>query len=695
MARPAATLLAEAQARHQAGRLPEAARLYDQVLAARPEDPTTLALLGALRLQQGDAKAAARLLHRAAERRPADPTPRYNLGIALIRLGRHAEAATLLAGVTAQHPGHADAWKSLGDARKALHDLAGAAAAWRQALAIRPDLPGALLNLGALLTSRADGPGGEDCARRLLALRPQDPAAWNNLGLALLHQERRDEAEQAFRQALALDPDYDRAAENLGDLLMLRRCVAEAEAAYAQAVVIRESAGRAASADALAGLLHSRAMLCRWDALPAVLARLARRLDEGPIPFPLLAHGLPPAQIRRAAIAHARQIAASTTPLPPRPVSRAGRIRLGYVSPDFKEHPVGHLAVEVLTAHDRDAFAVHAYALNATDGGPTRARLAAGIETFREVHDLDDDRLAARIAEDGIDILIDLAGWTTGERQSALARRPAPVAATWLGYPGTTGAPWLDYAIVDPVVAPPGAEAEFTESLIRLPHCYLPHDSGRPRPEPPSRAACGLPEDAVVLACFAQAWKIGRPVFEAWLRILHAVPGTVLWLRAASRDVTEALHAAASRAGIARERILFASSLPSAAEHLARLGQADLVLDTWPYGGHAGAIEALWAGVPLIALAAPGFAGRVSTSALHAAGLGTLATGRVEEFVAMATHLAQDRAARIALRQQVERCRTAPLFDTPRFVRALEAACRAMHARAAAGLPPAAMAVEA
>lgn len=689
MSLPPARLLAEAQALHQAGRLDEAARRYESVLKARSEDGTALMLLGALRLQQGDAQAAAKLLRRAANRRPTDPTPRYNLGIALNRLGQHDEAIAALDTVTAAHPDHADAWKALGDARHAMGDAAGALAAFRRAVALRPIFPTAQLNLGSVLLGACLGEEAEACLRVLVEQRPDDARAWNNLGLALMLLQRMGEAEAAFRRALELAPDHDKAVENLAKLLSLRYRHAESADLYRHALDLQRQGGRPLSADALAGLLQAHELLCSWDGMPGMLREVLAREAEGIDPFVLLSQDVPPQRIRRAGQIFGRKATAGVLTLPARSVGTGRRIRIGYVSADLRDHAVATLIAEVLESHDRAAFAVHAYATKDGAGSRYHARLTGAVETWRAMHDQDEEALARRIAADEIDILVDLGGWTANHSLRAMAMRPAPVQVSWLGYAASLGVPFMDYVLLDPVAAPPGCEAEFSEQIVRLPDCFQPNDRQRPVGAAPDRTDEGLPAEGFVFAAFASPNKITAEVWDAWMRVLSSVPGSVLWTKTHDELVRIHLRREAEARGIAEHRIVFATWAPDNAAHLGRYKVAGLALDTWPYGSHTTASDALWSGCPLIALRGRSLAARISSSVLTAAGLPDLVAEDVDGFVAMAVRYATDPTALAALRARVAACRDSALFDTPRFVRHLEAAYRAMHARAVDGLPPA------
>jgi predicted O-linked N-acetylglucosamine transferase (SPINDLY family) len=301
---------------------------------------------------------------------------------------------------------------------------------------------------------------------------------------------------------------------------------------------------------------------------------------------------------------------------------------------------------------------------------------------------LSDRAAAERIAADGVDIVIDINGWTTGQRAAVLAQRPARLQVQWLGHPGTMGAPWIDYVIADRVIIPPGHEAHFSEKIVRLPHCYQPTDNKRAVGDPRSRAEHGLPDGAFVFCSFNLAHKFTPEVFDVWMKLLAAVDSSVLWLLEPSAAAVAALRQEAAARGIAADRLIFAPRRPSD-QHLARLAHADLALDCFPYGSHTTASDLLWTGVPLVGLMGETFASRVSGSILTAAGLPELVTASLADYHDLALRLARDAAALAALKRKIVDGRTSSaLFDTAQFTRHLEQALVAMSERSRAGLPP-------
>jgi predicted O-linked N-acetylglucosamine transferase (SPINDLY family) len=358
------------------------------------------------------------------------------------------------------------------------------------------------------------------------------------------------------------------------------------------------------------------------------------------------------------------------------------RLRIGYLSADLHEHPTSQLLVGALEHHDRARYEVHAYALDSDDGTAHRARLVAAFEHFHDVRALAHDALARQIAADGIDVLVDLQGYTAESRPQVAALRPAPVQVNYLGYPGTMGAAFVDFILADATLVPPGDEQWYGETVIRLPDTYQANDDRQAIAERAfARSELGLPEDGAVFASFNAHFKIERETFAAWMRILAAVPGSVLWLLGGPGEA--ALRAAADRSGIEPARIVFATRMRKP-EHLARHRAADLFLDTYTYNAHTTASDALWAGLPVLTRPADGFAGRVAASLLRAIGLPELVAPDLDAYERTAVELARDPAALAALRAKLAAHRSSlPLFDTARFTRNLEAAFDEMWARKA------------
>jgi predicted O-linked N-acetylglucosamine transferase (SPINDLY family) len=361
-------------------------------------------------------------------------------------------------------------------------------------------------------------------------------------------------------------------------------------------------------------------------------------------------------------------------PFPGNPVWDGVRpLRLGYVSSDFRDHPVAQLLGGLFALHDRERVHVTAYSVAAADGSDYQRRIRAGCDTFVEAAGWSHGQLARHIRADAIDVLVDLNGLTEGHRLEVFAARPAPAQVTWLGYPGTTGLDCFDAIMADGVLIHPRDEADYSEPVVRLPHCYQVNDDAQPIAEEiPTRAEAGLPEDGFVFACFNAHFKIEPTIFAAWMRILARVPGGVLWLMAAGEDAEANLRAEAARAGIDPGRLVFAQRMPRA-RHRARHALAGLFLDTRYYGAHTTASDSLWSGLPLVTCPADTFASRVSASLLTTIGLPELIAPDLAAYEDLAVALAGDPARLAELRARLwSNRRTSPLYDTARFARDLE-----------------------
>ena len=355
------------------------------------------------------------------------------------------------------------------------------------------------------------------------------------------------------------------------------------------------------------------------------------------------------------------------------------KLKLGYCSADFHAHATSRLMAGVWESHDRARFELIAFDFGPDDQSPLRARVKNSFDRFHAVAGQNPDAVAQKIADEGVDILVDLMGLTANAPTEIFARRPAPVQVNYLGYPGTMGAEFMDYILGDAMVTPLSQQQYYAEKILHLPDCYQPNDSKRPRPSLPTRAEAGLPPQGFVFCSFNNNWKINPPLFDIWMRLLKSVPGSVLWLIEDNEEAVANLRRAAASRGVAEKRLVFAPRMASES-HLARHRLANLFLDTLPYNAHTTASDALWTGVPLVTCCGEGFAGRVAASLLTAIGLAELITENLTDYENLALALARDPARLASLKQKLEQNRlTAPLFDTARFTSNLEAAYEKMR----------------
>jgi len=675
----------------------EAVACFRQAIFLNPQLENGHSNLGLALKQQGQPEEAVACFRQAMRLPPHDAGGRYNLGLAFKELGRWEEAVECFRQVLRLNPKHAPAANSLGSILVEQGQLNEAVECYRQALRHNPQFVDALSNLGMVLKELGQPDEAIACCRQALRLNPDHAPAHNNLGSALLEQGQRAEAAECFRQALRLNPHDAGMHNNLGLALMDDQAqLEEAMASFRKAVELEP--GRA---DFQLNLVHLMQHLCAWDGLGDLGRRIREAVDGdadpaggAPLnPFSFLTLGFPPttaAQQLQCARAWAQRCLESAgQAVPPRPRRGPGRIKLGYLSADFRMHPVAQLIVQVLEQHERNSFTVLGYSFGPDDRSPMRQRMRKAVDCFVDLAEASYLEAAQRIAADEVDILVDLTGYTQCARTQILALRPAPIQVNYLGYTATMGAPFIDYILVDDFIVPAEQQPFYLEQIVHLPGCYQVSDNQRPISQNlPARSACGLPEAGFVFCCFNHNYKITLELFTVWMDLLKAVPGSVLWLLASNRFVPPNLRREAEARGVEGQRLVFAPRVPLA-DHLARHRLADLFLDTFPFNAHVTASDALWSGCPVLTLAGQTFVSRVAGSLLRAMGLPELITISLEAYHAMALRLAREPGLLAWLRARLAASgRESRLFDPGRFVRNLERAYLAMWETYLAGMDP-------
>ncbi len=684
-----AALLKRALELHRSGRLDHAAAIYRQLLADDPENADAAHLLGLVHFRNNDPDSAIRMIRDAIERKPDNPIFHGNLGNVLKDAGRQNDAIAAYRRALELDPGYAEIHNNLGYVLQISGMPDEAIAHYRQAIALRPDNFRAHYNLGNALFLTAKHEQAVAAFREAARLNPKFASTWNHLGTVLQRLGRAAEAEACFRRWIRIDPHSADAFHALALDLQQQGRIDEAFDGYRSAIALRPEA-----LPAVASALWLAQRMADWTAVAEYSDLVLRRATEEPqavSPFQLMSL---PGATRTHLLAHARALSATIARNGPVRYSiarfeRPSRLRVGYLSSDFHGHPVAYLTAEIFELHDRERLEVFIFSYGPDDGSAMRRRLEAGCEHFIDVSSVSDEAAARRIHGERIQVLVDLKGYTADDRPGIAACRPAPIQVNWLGFPGTMGADWIDYLIADPTVVPHEHEPDYAEKLVRLPHCYQPNDRKRPSGTAGlSRSACGLPETGLVFCCFNQSYKIEPSVFAIWMRLLSRVPESVLWLLEENRWAKENLRKEAFSRGVSQERLVFAPIRPLA-EHLARYAVADLVLDTFPYTSHTTGSDALWAGCPMLTIMGETFASRVAASLLVNVGLEQLIAKSFAEYEALALELAHDRPRLEALRHRLrERRDTLPLFDSPRFVRALESAYGRMWERFDEGKAP-------
>ena len=614
-----------------------------------------------------------------------------NRGNILRASGRFDEALLCYDKAIAADPGNVESHYNRGVVLADLRRFIDAVASYDITLQIKPEHIDAFYNRGLALTEL--GNLGEALASydKALALKPDHTEAWNNKGVILQTLNRREEALTAFDRALAANPDYTEALYNRSYVRSITDSGAEQAIRDLERVIILNPDFEYARGD----LLHLRTQICDWNGLGAEIDALDDGVRTGkPIvrPFVFQSISESPAHLQMCSVNFTKKRFPAVPAAPHN--GHHAKIRIGYVSSDFREQATAYLMAGLYEAHDRDKFDIFAFDNGGDDGSATRKRLAAAFGTFIDISTLSDEDASARVRAEGIDILVNLNGYFGAPRMGVFARRPAPIQINYLGFPGTLGAEYIDYIVADRIVIPEDERKYYTEQVVYLPDSYQVNDSKRTIDSiAPTRAACGLPERGFVFCNFNQSYKIMPAAFDGWMKLLREVDGSVLWMLQATEASAGNLRREAARHDIAPERLVFAPHVP-VDKHLARLALADLFLDSRPCNAHTTASDALWAGLPLITCRGGAFSGRVAASLLYAAGLPDLVTETMEEYHALALKLARDADLLASYRQQLAQTRaTCALFDTDRFTRNLERAYETMMTTLRAGQPAAGFAV--
>jgi predicted O-linked N-acetylglucosamine transferase (SPINDLY family) len=666
---------------HRAGRLDQAAAIYQGMLAAEPRHPDALHLLGVIALQTGQPTLASQLIRDAIASNPAAPAFYHSLGSALLAQGDRPGAVASFRTALVLDPNSADGHDNLGTILEQAGDLAGACESYQQALALRPTIE-AHCKLGRVLLALGRTDAGVEVFRRRLALSPRSAEAHNDLGVALHGLGDVEAALASFEAALACSPDHVDAHKNLGWVTLRRNQPVRAEHHLQRVVAL--APGNASVHDWLGVALRDQGRVT--EAAQCMRRAVELAPDDATLGSSLLftLHQDPtcsPDALFDEAVAwgrrHGAPLAGQICPHRNRPEPDR-RLRIGYLAAGFCHHPVGNFLAAILATHDPAQIEVFAYA-NDHQADDLTAHLRSMTHHWREVAHLDDATTADLIRADEIDVLVDLMGHTVGNRLLVCARKPAPVQASWLGYFDTTGLEAIDYIIGDRWVCPAGDEARYVERVVRLPESYLCYTPlhGAPEPGAPPRHQRGYP----TFGCFNNLAKISPEVVQLWAAVLHRVQDAHLLLKAPSLSdagVRAYIASLFTAHEIGAERLEFLGTT-SQREHLAAYADIDVALDPFPYNGGTTTAEAIWMGVPVVTLAGKTWVGRVGTSMLNAAGLSALVTATPEAYVDLAATLATDEPLLTELRSSLRaRLAQSPLCDAASFTRSLEAAYREM-----------------
>ncbi len=662
--------------------LDKAIASYQKTLSIQPDYAAVHANLGRIFQDRGNLDEAIDSYRKVLELRPDYVDLHFDLGELLQKQGKLDDALACYQKALALNPGLAKAQVSLGNTFKEQGRPDEAIACYRKALALKPDAPEVHYNLG--VTFKAQGKLDEAiaCYRKALALKPDFAEAHSNLGNVFLEQCKLNEAVACYNKALAINPDLVDTYSNLGIAFVEQGKRNEAVSCFRRVLELDPE-----HYTAQANMLHQLQHMCEWKDFESNIQAVRRAVFEVPSsarnridPFVFMAlPGTTAEEQKRCAEKWVKSVFQPAVSLR----NKLGfefrrtpnnKISVGYLSADFRQHPVSFLMAEVFELHDRSRFHISAYAYDTDGSSAMRERLEMAFDNFVDIRNDSCEEAAMKIYQDHIDILVDLTGYTQNNRSKILALRPVPIQVNYLGYPGTMGADFVDYLIADRFTVPPEKRNQYTENVVWLPDCFQANDRSRIRPASPGRKACGLPEEVVVLCCFNQTLKITPEMFDIWCRLLKAAPGSILWLPASTPQVEGNLRRETENRGVEAGRLIMAPLLDRE-KHLARLQCADLFLDTLPFNAGTTCSDALWMGLPVVTCAGDAFISRMAGSLLSAINVPELITFNLEDYYNLALDLVMNEEKREGIRNKIIANRdTAPLFDSERFTRNLEAA---------------------
>uniref|UniRef100_E6QEM8 protein O-GlcNAc transferase n=2 Tax=root TaxID=1 RepID=E6QEM8_9ZZZZ len=674
----AAQLVQQGLALHQQGRVLEAEPFYRQTLTLEPEQSDALHLLGVVLSQKGNQGEAETLVRRALKMQPHHTAYHNSLGRILLLQGRMEEGIAALEEALRLAPQNPEAHFNVGEALLAQNHPGQAEPRYRRALELKPTHASAAFGLGRALWAQGDQPGALTWFQLASLLEPGNAVMLNQLGVAYMVLGHREDAQKAFDCLLRITPENP---EVLANLAVLVNGAGQREAAVSY--YERALAQRPDLPSALDGYIEVRRQLCAWEGLDelqgrivaAVRSRVAAGQPAGIRAFTVLYLPFTPEEQLQVARDESRALAQGVgDPLWGEAARREGRLRIGYLTSDARNHPIGHLLAEIFRLHDRERFEVFVYSTGVDDGSSIRQKILLGAEHFREARGMTSAALAEQIAAYGVQILVDLMGHTADTRMSVLARRPVPLQMHYLGFPGSTGADFVDYLITDSYITPPERPDLLAEAPVYLPIYQINGHRYLPAVQSYRRVDFGIAEDTFVYYCFNNNYKIAPEIYDVWMRILKRVPQARLALLATSETALKNLQKEAEQRGVDPQRLMFAGYMEQS-QNIARQKLMDLFLDTPLYNAGATATDALWAGVPLLTVEGQTYISRVAGSLLRNVGLPELIMPDLQAYEEMAVALAQDRERLHALRSRLEVAReTALLFDTEGLLRKFERA---------------------
>jgi protein O-GlcNAc transferase len=610
----------------------------------------------------------------------------YNRGNVLQNLNRAGDALSSYDKAVGLRPNFAEAYCNRGHTLHQLKRCDDALSNYNRAVALKPDFAEAYYNRGNLCAELKQYEEASDAYSKTLDVKPDFADAWLGLGNVLCNLKRHEEALSAYDNALDLKLDLEGAWLGRGNVLDALKRHDEAANAYARVLKINPKHPLTKGT-----FLHQKMLACEWTGIDDLIADIECDVQNGRLsaePFGWQGVSKSPRSLQLCAehFSQARFPADIRFNHTVAPLAK-GRIRVGYVSGEFRDQATSHLVVGVLEQHDKSRFEIFAFDNGWDDHSEIRKRINDAVSNVIDVSRLSDSATAATIHESQIDILVNLNGYFGEHRMGVFAQRPAPIQVNYLGFPGTLGANYIDYIVADRHVIPEDQRKFYAEKIVYLPNGYQPNDREKSIASYTDRAEYGLPERGFVFCCFNNNYKILPAVFDGWMRILGQVSDSVLWLIAGGATTETNLRKEAMARGVSAERLVFAKRIPLPL-HLGRHQRADLFIDTLPYNAHTTASDALWAGLPVLTCVGETFAGRVGASLLNAIHLPELITATLEEYENVAIDLATHPKKLDEIRNKLAKNRlTTPLFDTALYTKHIELAYLAMYERRQGGLP--------